>query len=37
MYLTENNFYYADLLLEKYNIVELYTKYLYKLVVNYKN
>ena len=37
MYLTENNFYYADLLLEKYNIVELYTKYLYKLAVNYKN
>ena len=37
MYLTENNSYYADLLLDKYTIVELYTKYLYKLVLNYKN
>ena len=37
MYLTENNDYYADQLLDKYSILELYTKYLYKLVINYKN
>jgi hypothetical protein len=37
LFLCENNSYYADLLLEKNNIVELYTKYLYKLVINYKN
>lgn len=37
MYLTENNDYFANEILNKYSILELYTKYLYKLVLNYKN
>lgn len=37
MYLVSDNDFYAEQILNKYSIIELYTKYLYKLVLNYKN
>ena len=37
MYLVSDNDFYAEQILNKYTIIELYTKYLYKLVLNYKN
>jgi hypothetical protein len=37
MYLVSDNDFYANEILNKYSIIELYTKYLYKLVLNYKN